>query len=84
MIQLTTVQSANGIDTNMTLNEFIKELQALAKQGHGDLPMYATHGASGASDPISNPFVREVSGDECGELCEFEIGTKYIDVYIGN
>lgn len=68
----------------MTLNEFIKHLQELANDGHGNLPMYATHGASGASDPISYPFVREVNGDECGELCDFPVGTKYVDVYIGN
>tara|TARA_S200002703_G_C3678082_1_gene208251 strand:+ start:54 stop:260 length:207 start_codon:yes stop_codon:yes gene_type:complete len=68
----------------MTLNELIAGLQKLASQGHGDLPVYATHGASGACDPASHPNVRTVNGTELGELCEEEIGTPYVDIYIGN
>lgn len=69
----------------MTLNEFIKRLQALADRGYGDLPMYATHGASGATDRIGNPRVTEVFDTvETGDLIDLPVGTRYIDVYIGN
>tara|TARA_R110002126_G_C10490983_1_gene504908 strand:+ start:148084 stop:148290 length:207 start_codon:yes stop_codon:yes gene_type:complete len=68
----------------MTLNELITELQNLALEGNGDLSVYATHGASGACDEVGNPFVRQTTGEELGELCDEEVGTPYVDIYIGN
>jgi len=68
----------------MKLNKLIASLQKLADDGHGDLPVYATHGASGACDPVGNPFIRKTDGEELGELCEEEVGTPYVDIYIGN
>jgi len=68
----------------MTLNDFIKRLQELANLGYGELPMYATHGASGATDRMGNPRVTEVFGTTTGDLIDFPVGTRYIDVYIGN
>lgn len=69
----------------MTLNDFIKQLQTLASLGYGELPMYATHGASGATDRMGSPYVRQTNGSEdSGDLIDFPVGTKYVDVYIGN
>jgi len=70
--------------TFMKLKELIKNLQKLIDKGYGDLPVYATHGASGACDPVSYPYLRKTDGEELGELCEEEIGTPYIDISIGD
>lgn len=67
-----------------TLTELISALQKLAAEGHGDLPVYATHGASGASDPVGSPDIQKTTGAELGELCELDVGTPYVDIYIGN
>jgi hypothetical protein len=68
----------------MSLSEFIEKLKKLESQGYGDYTMYATHGASGVSDPIGNPYIREVTGNEIGELSDLIVGTPYVNVYIGN
>lgn len=68
----------------MKLKELVKNLQKLIDSGYEDLPVYATHSASGACDPVGYPYLRETDGDELGELCDEEIGTLYIDISIGN
>jgi hypothetical protein len=68
----------NGKGDVMRLSEFIKRLQELEEQGHGELPVYAVHGASGVISPMSLPSLE--TGDP--EYMNEEI--EYIDVYIGN
>lgn len=69
----------------MKLNEFITELQKLQSAGFGDLEVFYSHGASGDSGYLGYPSVGEIDGSEdCGELCDWTVGEKYISVYAGN
>ena len=68
----------------MTLNQLIEKLEKLVDDGHGDLQIMTTNGASGCCDPLSSPYLRYSSPDDIGELCEWDEGTPYIDIYNGN
>ena len=69
---------------SMKLNEFLAKLTHLQMQGHGDLEVYYCHGASGDTGPLSNGFVRTITGDEEMGPFDMEPGEKYISVYAGN
>lgn len=69
----------------MTLNDFIANLQKLQAEGHGDLEVFYRHGSSGDSGYLSNAFQEEIDGtEEYGELCDMDVGEKYISIYAGN
>jgi len=66
----------------MNVKEIITNLQKLVEQGHGDLELYAIHGASGVSytvDIYDSVSVKE--GNVDGALDEEDDGFKYIPVY---
>ena len=67
----------------MTLDKFIKKLQELQAQGHGDKKVYYRHGASGDCGPLSTAYVTD-DVDECGPFDLDEDGEEYISVYAGN
>ena len=65
----------------MTVAELIEQLQKLPM----DLEVITVHGSSGDSNPVGSPHVRTIHGGECcGPLCDMEVGTKYVELYIGN
>ena len=69
----------------MKLNEFIANLVKLQEQGHGDLEVFYHHGSSGDAGYLGHAFQEEIDGTEdCGELCDMEVGEKYISIYAGN
>jgi hypothetical protein len=69
----------------MTLNDFIANLQKLQAEGHGDLEVFYQHGSSGDAGYLGHAFQEEIDGTEdCGELCDMDVGEKYISVYAGN
>jgi len=69
----------------MKLNEFITRLQELQYAGHGDLEVFYCHGASGSTGYLGSPSLGTIDGTEdCGELCDWTVGEKYISVYAGN
>ena len=69
----------------MKLDQFIKQLQKLQAEGHGDLEVFYRHGASGDAGPLGHARQEEIDGTEdCGELCDWEEGEKYISIYAGN
>jgi hypothetical protein len=67
----------------MTVDEFVRHLNELQKQGQGQLKLLAVHGASGAPDPISYPSVHQADDLEA-EILGIEEGGDYVSVYIGN
>ena len=62
----------------MTLTQFIKYLKELEDEGHGDLEVYATHGASGETEPLASPHL------ERGDPDYVEEDKDFIDVYLGH
>ena len=68
----------------MDLNTLILKLQELQKRGYGECEVFTTNGGSGACDPIGNPNVREITGDEDQGPWDMEVGAKYINIYNGN
>lgn len=65
----------------MKLIDLLSSLQALVDAGHGQLPVYYRHGASGDCGELSSPHV-EQHVDECGP---FDLdGSSYISVYAGD
>ncbi len=66
----------------MTLNEFISNLITLQAQGHGELPVYSSHGCSGVIEALSYAHVEEVEDEDYGPY-GLEIGKKYISIYTG-
>lgn len=69
----------------MTLNEFVAQLVKLQSEGHGNLEVFYRHGASGDTGYLGHAFAEEVDGSEdCGELCDWTVGEKYISIYAGN
>lgn len=66
----------------MVLNEFIKNLQKLQTEGHGDKKVFYRHGASGDCGELSSAFV-DYEVNECGPF-DLEDGEGYISVYAGS
>lgn len=66
----------------MNLSAFIKTLQKLEAEGHGDLQVFTVEGASGCVSEMGYPMV----DDHVGESGPFDLedGEKYISVYVGN
>ena len=48
-----------------------------------NIPVFATHGASGAMDPVGHPFIREATEEDV-DLLGIKVGDEYISIYIGN
>jgi hypothetical protein len=67
----------------MKLKDFIKNLQALEAQGHGNLEVLYRHGASGDCGPLSSARVTDEVSDETGPF-DLEENQKYISIYAGN
>lgn len=63
------------------LSQFIKQLQQLEAQGHGELPVLFRHGSSGMCGPLGSAYVT----DERDGLGPFEPAAgSYISVYAGS
>ena len=66
----------------MQLKDFVKNLQKLVDQGHGELEVYYSHGSSGDCGELSSAHITDRVTD-CGPF-DLEEGEKYISVYAGN
>ncbi len=66
----------------MKLDEFISELQKLQGEGHGSLPVFYRHGASGDCDELSHAHV----SNEIEETGPFDLPSEgfYVSVYAGH
>jgi len=66
----------------MKLSKFIKQLQELEAQGHGDLEVFYRHGASGDCGELSSAHVT----DEVEDTGPFDLedGERYVSIYAGN
>ncbi|MCK9369214.1 hypothetical protein M0R04_04685 [Candidatus Dojkabacteria bacterium] len=66
----------------MKLSAFIKTLQKLEAEGHGDLQVFTVEGASGCVSEVGNPSIN----DEVGVSGPFDLedGEKYVSIYVGN
>lgn len=67
----------------MKLSEFIKNLQKLESEGHGDLEVFYRHGASGDCGQLSSAHVTD-RVDDCGPFDDMEEGDYYVSIYAGN
>jgi hypothetical protein len=67
----------------MKLSDFIKKLQKLEDEGHGDKEVYYSHGASGDCGELSHPSVTDYIDPHTGPF-DLESGQEYISVYAGN
>lgn len=67
----------------MTLTQFIKQLQELEAQGHGDKEVFYRHGASGDCGPLSSAHVTSEVDEQCGPF-DLDKGQEYISIYAGN
>jgi hypothetical protein len=66
----------------MKLSKFIKQLQELEAQGHGDLEVFYRHGASGDCGQLSSARVTDAVEDT-GPF-DLEDGELYVSIYAGN
>jgi len=66
----------------MKLADFIKSLQKLEAQGHGNLEVFYRHGSSGDCGELSSAHVTD-NVDCCGPF-DIEKGGNYVSVYAGN
>jgi len=65
----------------MKLSEFIKGLQKLEQEGHGELEVMYRHGASGDCGELSSAYVTD-EVDDCGP---FDLADEsYVSIYAGN
>jgi len=67
----------------MELDKVIKNLRELQDEGHGSLPVFAIHGASGNANEVSYGFLRKYDGHGYVAL-DLKTGEQYIEIYIGN
>ena len=67
----------------MKLSEFIKNLQKLESQGHGELEVFYRHGASGDCGQLSSAHITDCVY-ECGPFDYIEDGENYVSIYAGN
>lgn len=66
----------------MKLAEFIRRLQAIEAQGHGDKSVFYRHGASGDCGELSSAHVTDRVDDQ-GPF-DLEDGEEYVSIYAGN
>lgn len=66
----------------MTLSEFIKNLQKLEAEGHGEKDVYCRHGSSGACFETGSVHVT----NKVSSLGPFGLakGEAYVSIYVGN
>jgi hypothetical protein len=64
----------------MTLDKFVAQLVALQKEGHGNLPVFYRHGASGDCGELSYAHVT----DEIEDTGPFDVTGSYISIYAGH
>jgi hypothetical protein len=64
----------------MTLSNFIRELQKIEAEGHGDLPVMYRHGASGDCGPVGSAHDTDRRDDQ-GPFDPEE--GEYVSVYVG-
>lgn len=67
----------------MKLSQFIKNLQKLESEGHGDLEVFYRHGASGDCGQLASAHITD-RVDECGPFDYIEEGEQYVSIYAGN
>lgn len=67
----------------MKLSEFIKNLQKLESEGHGDKEVFYRHGASGDCGPLASAHVTNCV-DDCGPFDYIDEGDYYVSIYAGN
>lgn len=71
----------------MTLSEFIRKLQKLETEGHGDKCVFGTHSSSGAVYCVGSGYVTDYCGDAGpfdDDYVGFSEGDEYITIYLGN
>lgn len=75
----------------MTLRQFLKYCKKMVDENPKclDMEMFAIHGASGSTDEVGSPCIRELSETSDEELIRDMLPRDYpydsfIDVYIGN
>lgn len=70
----------------MKLREFLTSCKRMLEEFPEalDMEMFATHGASGETNPISSPHVEEVDEDIRDMLYRGYDKDLYVEVYIGN
>ena len=69
----------------MTVNEAYEALGKLIDQGHGFLELIETSSQGDTSSVDIYPRTREVDGsEEMGELCDWDVGIKYVPIHTGN
>lgn len=66
----------------MTVNEMITALQRLQHEGHGNLPVFYRHGASGDCGPLGSAHVT-CETDQSGPF-DLPFGQPYVSIYAGN
>jgi hypothetical protein len=67
----------------MKLSDFIKNLQKLESEGHGDKQVFYRHGSSGDCGLLSSAHVTDEIDDQCGPF-DINEGDEYISIYAGN
>ena len=66
----------------MKLSDFIKNLQKLEADGHGDKQVFYRHGASGDCGELSSCHISDTV-DDCGPF-DIEDGEEYVSIYAGS
>lgn len=66
----------------MKLSQFIRSLQELEVEGHGDKQVFYRHGASGDCGELSSACLTD-EVNECGPF-DLAEGEHYVSVYAGN
>ena len=69
----------------MKVEEAFEQLKTLVEQGKGDLPLVARDCRSGDTNEASiYADVQRVDGTEnIGCLCEWDVNTEYVAVFVG-
>ena len=69
----------------MTVKDGFKALKKLMDEGHGDVILMGRDCRSGdsAEGGISNTISFVTGNEDCGELCDMEVGEEYVSLYMG-
>ncbi len=64
----------------MKLSDFIKKLQKLEAEGHGELEVRYRHGASGMCGQLGSAHVTDHTDDQG----PFDVNGNYVSIYVGH
>lgn len=67
----------------MKLSDFIKNLQKIEEQGHGEAEVFSRHGASGTIDELGHAFLRTAENVDDQGPFDF-VGEFWVEVFTGN